>query len=289
MLSVLNQLNAQISLLISSTGPQLTTFAWFLFNAIAVGQLVIIVIRWELELMDNIHWPRLHVSEVFAFLIKLAVVGSLMTFYSSPLPGFGISVHQLLPSIGQTLAGTVNQAGDVTMTNALNNAMVNVPMPGLFNPIEILTYASVLVVTGLFHLLMFVVTAFGFIAVGVLSITGQLMIPLLLTKNFARYFWGWVDMMFTYSMYPFIGAAFIYIFSNSLTNFFALTLAGGLTFPQLVLAFPVMCVLLGTFAFSIFNVPQFASQHFGGAGATFAGMAGVAQKYLVSALEAAVL
>lgn len=55
MLPVLNQINAQISLLISGTSPQIVSFSWFLFNAIAVGQLVIISIRWELELMDNIH------------------------------------------------------------------------------------------------------------------------------------------------------------------------------------------------------------------------------------------
>ena len=289
MLPVLNQINAQISLLISGTVPQLTAFSWFLFNAIAVSQLVMIAIRWELELMDNHHWPRFHISDVFSFLIKVAVVGAMLTFYSSSLPGFGVNVHQLLPMVGQKLAATVNQTGDAALTNSLNNVMATLPSPTLLNPLEMLTYVLVLIVTGLFHLLMFVVTAFGFIAVGVLSITGQLVIPLLLTKNFAKYFWGWVDMMFTYSMYPFIGAAFIFVFSNSLNNFLMLTLAGGLTFPQLVLAFPVMCVLLGTFAFSIFSVPQFTSQHFGGAGATFAGMAGVAQKYLVSALEAAVL
>lgn len=226
---------------------------------------------------------------MFSFLIKVAVVGSLLTFYSSSLPGFGVSVHQLLPMIGQKLAASVNHSGDAAMTNSLNNAMVNMPTPGLFNPIEIVTYVLVLIVTGLFHLLMFVVTASGFVAVGVLSITGQLVIPLLLTKNFAKYFWGWVDMMLTYSMYPFIGAAFIFVFSNSVNNFFVLAFSGGFTFPQLVLTFPVICVLLGTFAFSIFSIPQFTSQHFGGAGATFAGMAGVAEKYLVGALEAAVL
>ncbi len=287
MLPILDQLNAQISLLIAGTTPQLTAFSWFLFNAIAVSQLVMISIRWELELMDNQHWPRLHIAEVFSFLLKLGVVGTLLTFYTSALPGFGVNVHQVLPLIGQKLAASVNQSGDAAMTNSLNNAIANVPSPSLLNPIEIVTYAVVLLVTGLFHLLMFVVTAFGFIAVGVLSLTGQLVIPLLLTKHFAKYFWGWVDMMFTYSMYPFIGAAFIFVFSNSVNNFFVNAFAGGFTFVQLVLTFPVMCVLLGTFAFSIFKVPEFAAQHFGGAGATFAGLAGVAQKYLVSAVEAA--
>lgn len=284
MLRVLDQINAQISLLISGTSPQLTAFSWFLFNAIAVSQLVILAIKWELELMDNHHWPRFHLSEVFHFLLKLAVVGTLLTFYSSSLPGFGVNVHEVLPMIGQKLAATVNQSGDAAMTNSLNNAMARMPAPGLFNPIEIITYVLVLMVTGLFHLLMFAVTAFGFIAVGVLSITGQLVIPLLLTKHFAKYFWGWVDMMFTYSMYPFIGAAFIFVFSNSVNNFFVIAFAGGFTFPQLALTFPVMCVLLGTFAFSIFKVPQFAAQHFGGAGATFSTLASAAEQYLAKYL-----
>ena len=67
------------------------------------------------------------------------------------------------------------------------------PTPSILFVLEIASYLLILMLVGLFQMLLFVVTAFGFIAVAVLSITGYLMIPLLLTKNFSKYFWNWLD------------------------------------------------------------------------------------------------
>jgi hypothetical protein len=284
MFSILGEITAQISSLMSGSTPAIAAFAWKIFNSIAVFQLVMICIRWELDILDNHHWVRLHLSDVVLFLMRLSAAGILLTFYSSPLPGFGVSFHQLLPAIGQTLAASIDKRGDALLTASLNAAVAGMPTPSLLSIIEIATYWIVLFVVSLFQLLLFVITAFGFIAVAVLSLTGYLMIPLLLTKNFSRYFWTWIDQMVVYSMYPFIGSAFVFVLGNALNNFFVKTFAGGYTFPQLLAALPVLLVLLGTFAFCVFRIPQFTSQHFGGAGSVYSNMAAGAEEYFTSKL-----
>ena len=284
MFSILGEISAQVSVLMAGSTPAIASFAWKIFNSIAVFQLVMICIRWELDVMDNHHWSRFHMSDVVLFLMKLSAAGLMLTFYSSALPGFGISFHQLLPSIGQMLAGSIDQAGDAVVTANLNNAVANMPTPSLLSIIEIGTYLLVLMIVAFFQMLLFVITAFGFIAVGVLSLTGYVMIPLLLTKNFARYFWTWLDQMVVYSMYPFIGAAFIFVLGNSLNNLFVKVFAGGYTFAQLLLYLPVLLTLLGTFAFCVFRIPDFASKHFGGAGSIYSNMASGMESYVTSKL-----
>ena len=280
MYSLISDIAGQISVLMVGSSPAITAFSWQMFNAIAVFQLVMICIRWQVEIFDNLHWTRFHLSDVIMFLMRVSVAGALLAFYTAGLPGFGISFHQLLPYLGRALAATVNQAGDAVVTNSLNAAVANMPTPSIFSIIEIGTYLGVLVIVSLFQMLMFVITAFGFIAVAVLSLTGPLVIPLLLTKNFARYFWSWVDQMVVYSMYPFISACFIFVLGNSLNNLFARVFAGGVTFAMLLIYLPVLLVMLGTFAFCVFRIPAFTSQHFGGAGSVFSSMAEGAESYV---------
>ena len=74
-------------------------FAWSMFNVIAVYQLIMICIRWELDLMDNHHWSRFHMSDVILFLMKVSAAGIMLTFYNSPLPGFGVNFHQYANAI----------------------------------------------------------------------------------------------------------------------------------------------------------------------------------------------
>lgn len=277
---ILKDLNAAISTLMNGSAPQIVAFAWSILNSIAIFQLVMICIRWELDLMDSHHWTRLHMSDVVLFLMKLSAASIMLTFYSSPLPGFGVSFHQLIPSIGQLLANTVNQAGSQLLVNNINAAVKSLPTPSLFSALETMTYVMVLGVMGIFQVVLIAVTAFGFIAVAVLTLTGPLMIPLLLTKNFNKYFFRWIDMMVVYSSYPFISAAFVFVFGNSLNNFFTNTFAGNYTFAQLLLGFTTMLLLVGTFTFSMFKIPAFASQHFDGAGSVYASMAGAAEKFI---------
>ena len=284
MYSILSDISTQAAALMAGTIPTITSFAWKMFNLIAVFQLVMISIRWELEILDNHHWTRFHLSDVMMFLMKLAAAGLMLTFYSAALPGFGVSFHSLLPSLGQTLAATVDSAGDAQLTNSLNNAVANMPTPSILSILEIGSYLLILCLVGLFQMLLFVITAFGFIAIAVLSITGYLMIPLLLTKNFSKYFWTWLDQMVVYSMYPFIAAAFTFVLGNSLNNLVTKVFASGLTLAGMLAYIPALLVLLGTFAFAVFRVPAFASQHFGGAGGVFSNMAEGAQSYMTSKL-----
>jgi len=285
MFSILGDISTQIFTLINGSIPTIMAFAWSMFNVIAVYQLIMICIRWELDLMDNHHWSRFHMSDVILFLMKVSAAGIMLTFYNSPLPGFGVNFHQLLPSIGQALASTVNQAGDAVVTDNLNNAFKNMPSPGFMNFVEIGTYLLLLMVVALFQMLLFVITAFGFIAVAVLSLTGALMIPLLLTKNFAKYFFTWLDQMVVYSMYPFIGAAFIFVLGNSLNNLLMRMFAGNVTFAQAILYLPVLLTMLGTFTFSVFQIPDFASKHFGGAGSVYSNMASGVEAYVTSKIS----
>ena len=285
MYSILTDISTQATALMNGSIPGIAAFAWRMFNLIAVFQLIMICIRWELEVLDNHHWTRFHLSDVMQFLMKLAAAGLMLTFYSAALPGFGVSFHQLLPSIGQTLASTVDSTGDALLTTNLNNAVANMPTPSILSVLEIASYLLILMLVGLFQMLLFVVTAFGFIAVAVLSITGYLMIPLLLTKNFSKYFWNWLDQMVVYSMYPFIAAAFTFVLGNSLNNLVVKAFASGATLYQMMAYIPALLVLLGTFAFAVFRVPAFTSQHFGGAGGVFSNMAEGAQAYATKMLE----
>lgn len=284
MFSILSEITAQISVLMNNNTAQIVKFAWVMFNSIAVFQLVMTMINWQVESMALPHWIRLPVPDLVNFLLRLGVASIMLTFYTVPLPGFGLGFHQLFPALGQSLANSINQSGDAMITANLSQAFARLPTPALLAPIETVTYLLLLGIIAVFQMLMFVVTAFGFIATAVLSMTGVLVIPLVLTKHFAKYFWNWIDQMFTYSMYPFISAVFIFVLGNSLNLFFMRMFAGSYSFAALLVALPVLLALLGTFAFCIFRIPAFAAQQFGGMGAVTSNIAAGAEAYIQKAI-----
>jgi len=241
-------------------------------NVLAALILTTKAIRWMLHGVSMWH-AHFDLASVVEFLGKFATVLILLHYYNNPLPGVSISVHQIFSHTARNVAGTI----DLTILNDFlsrcKDLVDNVQKPSALNLIGIIAYFSLLVNMALVEGVLFVITIFGFIAIGVGSLLGPLFIPLLLVPAFSGVFWRWVNSMTVYSFYQVVANAFVYVWCHVLVQFFQNTVNGDYSLGHWLYLFVPFVLLNLAFGWSLFRVPSLAAEYFGGIGLVGASLA----------------
>ena len=73
---------------------------------------------------------------------------------------------------------------------------------------------------GIVQAVLFFVTSFGFVAIGLGSLVGPLFIPFYMWPTQAGKFYRWLDFMIVYSFYQVVATAFVYVWTNVIVYFF---------------------------------------------------------------------
>jgi hypothetical protein len=127
---------------------------------------------------------------------------------------------------------------------------------------------------GIVQAVLFFVTSFGFVAIGLGSLVGPLFIPfyIYMWPTQAGKFYRWLDFMIVYSFYQVV-AAFVYVWTNVIVYFFDHAIHGDYGLAHLLILIVPFLALSVTFVISMFKVPAIAAELFGGMGSTGAQMA----------------
>ena len=138
----------------------------------------------------------------------------MVNYYSTPIPGVGISFHNLVTNEAQFLSGQIDQAQLQTWSPRLriSNPAWTRPAGEIFLGTAIYVIVTILLAAA--QAVAIVVIAYGFIATAVCVLVGPVFIPFFIVPKMEWLFWGWFRCFIQYAFYQVIAAAVVYIIGN---------------------------------------------------------------------------
>lgn len=272
--------------LITSVAPSIMPFGWTLLGIFGVYALLQTLLQSTLRSMAMHHYqPLATIVAYVSVLFRIAIAAAMLSFYMVPIPGIALNFHQLFPYLGQSLSNSITIDLLKEVFGHFNDAIHFLPPVGMLSVMPALVFVLVVLFIGAAQVGMTIITAGSLAIVGVLTLCGPLMIPFYVLPGQDKRFWNWFDAMFSYSMYGFIGSAFIYVFCHCYIDFFSTLHGWGVG--QWVWSFLYLVVITVPFLWSIFKVPEITHVVFGGVGSAAQGFANTVQSLAVRAIAAA--
>lgn len=203
----------------------------------------------------------------FADLLMTIAFGfGMITFYSTPIPGIGVSFYHLIIDQGLNLANQLNGSFLQQIWDRLTGLYWGLEMPALtlaFNILEVIRYAITVLVLILAMGSVFTVIAFGYIASAIAVLLGPVFIPFFIVPRMEWLFWGWLRALIQYAFYPVVANAYLYVFGNLLIHFLDSQPPPYNGARLLVLFFPMLMLLIA-FTYGIVKIPSLVNSLFAG-------------------------
>ncbi len=271
---------------INQNGTPFISLGLRLFTAIAIIMIVIAGARVIFRADANY-------SKLATLLGIIMCVWAMVTLYTTPssLLG-GYSFSELIPRGSFALADTIGADTKTALLDKLNEIGRGVSNGGGLSLLHLQDGFAALftmLLIAVLELAMFIVIAYGYIALGACLIIGPIQIPFLLIPKLDFLFWSWLKAMIKYAMYPLIGNIVILVICRLmlvLLNTAALqqnVTAGGIVvrFEQL----PLLALIFIAGIYAVFKTPTLVSDIFSGSSTGGHGV----QQAVTSAITAAVL
>lgn len=203
----------------------------------------------------------------FASLILTIAFGDAMiTYYATPVPGFGVSFYHLIVDQGLDLANQLNHSMVQEVWDHLTGLYWGMETPALtltLNLLEILWYAIAVLCLVAAQAAVFAVIAFGYVATAVAVLLGPVFIPFFIVPHLEWLFWGWFKSLVQYAFYPVVANAYLYVMGNLLIHFIDAHPAPWNGATLLVLFFPLIFLLVA-FTYGILKIPSLVNSLFTG-------------------------
>ena len=212
----------------------------------------------------------------FAGLLRTVSFGfAMVNYYSAPIPGLGMSFHNLVTNETQFLANTINQTELQTVIEHVNDFEARMDAPGVTDLLGTVFYAVVIILLAAAQAVAIVVIAYGFIATAVCVLLGPVFIPFFIVPKLEWLFWGWLRCFVQYAFYQVIAAAVVFIIGNLILGILGLQPVGAISTVQLIEEFPVLFITFLASIYALLKVPALTSHIFSGtAGGSSAGLLG---------------
>jgi type IV secretory pathway VirB6-like protein len=212
----------------------------------------------------------------FAGLLLTVSFGfAMVNYYSAPIPGVGMSFHNLVTNESQFLANKINQTELQTVVEHVNDFEARMDAPGVTDLLGTLFYAVVIILLAAAQAVAIVVIAYGFIATAVCVLLGPVFIPFFIVPKLEWLFWGWLRCFVQYAFYQVIAAAVVFIIGNLILGILGLQPVGAISTVQLIEEFPILFITFLASIYALLKVPALTSHIFSGtAGGSSAGLLG---------------
>jgi hypothetical protein len=207
-----------------------------------------------------------------SLLMSIAFAYTMITYYSNPIPGIGISFHNLLTDQGAELANQIEQKSieDITTTFAgIYDALEQPSGPSLFDIAQIIRYFGTIFMLSVAQFAVLGVITFGFIAAAVCVLVGPLFIPFVIVPHMEWLFWGWFKALIQYAFYPVIGNAFVYVYGEMMMHYFEAN-PGPYDGQKIAGMFIQIVFLCIAFVWGVLKVPALVSSIFSGRSGDYA-------------------
>jgi hypothetical protein len=211
-------------------------------------------------------WVGFHFDHFASLLMTIAFGFGMITFYSHPIPGVGLSFHHLIINQGLDLANRLNHSLISEVWDRLTNLYWGLENPGLslaLNLLEGLRYLIVVIAILAAQAAVFTVIAFGYVASTIAVMLGPVFIPFFIVPHMEWLFWGWFKSLIQYAFYPVVANAYIFVFGNLLIHFVDSHPPPYDGATILLLFFPLLFLLIA-FTYGIIKIPSLVNSLFTG-------------------------
>ncbi len=279
------QVTQGVTDLVTNVGPALMPLAWVLLGFFGVFALLQTLLNTTLRQMSMHHYvPLATVVAYISILYRIAIATLMLSFYNVAIPGVPFNFHQMFPYLANALSNAITQDLLKQVIGYFNDAIHYLPPVGMFAVYPALIAIGALVFIALAQVGMTIITAGSLAIVGVLTLCGPLMIPFYVLPGRDKKFWSWFDNMCAYSMYGFVGSAFIYVFCHCYVDLF--TGLHGWGVGQWVWSLARLIVITIPFLWTMFKAPEVTHLIFGGIGGTAQGFANMLEGFAVRGVAA---
>jgi len=197
-------------------------------------------------------------------LMSIAFGFAMITFYATPIPGFGVSFHNLITDQGLALANVLNHRMVDEVWARLDTIYFSLEMPLLaFSVVQIVYFAVLVVAILVAEAAIFFVISFGYIAAAVAVLLGPVFIPFFIVPKMEWLFWGWLKGFLQYAFYPVVANAYLFVFGNLLIRFVDAH-PPPYDSANMMLLFGPLLFLLIAFTYGILRIPSLVNSLFSG-------------------------
>jgi hypothetical protein len=214
-----------------------------------------------------------HFDNFASLLLTIAFGFAMVNYYSTPIPGIGVSFHNLITDEAQFLANRINQAELQTIVDRIGDFEARIDAPGVTDFLGMVIYVVVIILLAAAQAISIVVIAYGFIATAVCVLVGPIFVPFFIVPKLEWLFWGWLRCFLQYAFYEVIAAAVVYIIGNLIIGVLTLQGTGNISTLQLIGWFPVLLITFVASIYVLLKVPALTNHIFSGtAGGSSAGL-----------------
>jgi len=210
--------------------------------------------------------PGFDFSKFVDLLLVITFAYAMVRYYATPIPGFGVSFYHLITDQAFILADHIGNQAQADLILKLESLIKSATSWMLLTTgYSFLLSLLIIVTLALLELVIFIVTAFGYIAVGVLVLVGPIFIPFVLVPKLDFLFWGWLKAFFQYAFYPVIANAVLYVIAKlmlAMLNPFTTT-----SFTDFVTALgklPILEIVIGMGIYGTLKIPTLVNHIFSG-------------------------
>jgi|SRR5579872_4184091 len=264
--SSMNDLFSFLTELMTQHAALFQTMGTNMFRGFAVILIVWFGVKSALGSAGGGHGPLFHFDHFADLLLTIAFGFGMITYYSAPIPGFGVSFYHLVIDQGLNLANQLNHSLVQEVWDRLTGLYWGMETPGLtlaLNILEILRYAVTILCILAAQAAVFTVVAFGYVAAAISVLLGPIFIPFFIVPRMEWLFWGWLKSLIQYAFYPVVANAYLFVFGNLLIHFVDSHPPPYDGATVLVLFFPLV-LLLVAFTYGIAKIPSLVNSLFTG-------------------------
>jgi type IV secretory pathway VirB6-like protein len=264
--SSMNDLFAFLTELMTQHAEMFESVGQTMFRGFAVIMIVWFGVKSALASASGGMVGVFHFDAFADLLMTIAFGFGMITYYSHPIPGFGVSFYHLITDQGVALANQLNHSLVQELWNRFNDIYFGMEQPGLtlvFNALELVRYVVTMACILAALAAVFTVISFGYVAVAIAVLLGPLFIPFYIVPHMEWLFWGWLKSLIQYAFYPVVANAYLFVFGNLLIHFIDAHPAPYDGAAVMVLFFPLVMLLIA-FTFGILKIPSLVNSLFTG-------------------------
>lgn len=264
--SSMNDLFAFLTNLMTQNAALFQTMGTNMFRGFAVILIVWFGVKSALGSAGGGQGPLFHFDNFADLLLTIAFGFAMITYYSTPIPGFGVSFYHLIIDQGLNLANQLNHSLVQDVWDRLTGLYWGMETPALtiaLNIMEIVRYSVTILCLIAAQAAVFAVIAFGYVAAAIAVLLGPIFIPFFIVPRMEWLFWGWLRSLIQYAFYPVVANAYLYVFGNLLIHFVDSNPPPYDGAAILLLFFPLVLLLLA-FTYGIVQIPSLVNSFFTG-------------------------
>ena len=205
-----------------------------------------------------------HFDNFASLLLTISFGFAMVNYYSTPIPGVGVSFHNLVTNEAEFLANRINQTELQTIVTQIADFESRMDSPGWGDFLGTAIYVVVTILLAAAQAVAIVVIAFGFIATAVCVLVGPIFIPFFIVPKMEWLFWGWFRCFLQYAFYQVIAAAVVYIIGNLILGALRLPPAGTVSTTVLLGWFPVLFITFLASIYALLKIPALTNHIFSG-------------------------